>query len=256
MADPSRDRDRQTGARGRPRGASAGREMAYHRLLEALAQPGCPICSLRTAAVARYLEGLLYEHVNDVQLRETLVRSRGFCAPHAWELVGFNDSLGTAILYRDQVAQALDDVRYARGHGQAKGPAGGQGGRAARLIRERRAPQVLCPACRIADEATGRYLSALVQHLDGPEIRAGVKTSPFLCLPDAVRALEISGDPAKSSVLLEIVEAKLARLHGDLAELIRKRDYRFAHEPQGAEQTSWFRAVGHLVGWRPAPRRE
>jgi uncharacterized protein DUF6062 len=255
MADPRRDKDASRRSRPRPH----GRDMAYHRLLEALGEAGCPVCSLRHAAVHRYLEGILYESVNDVGLRQTLIRSRGFCREHAWELVGLGDSLATAIIYRDQVVQAIETVQHASGRSDGKRDFGSRtaaaGGPAA-FIRRRRTAEAPCPACHVADEATARYLSALVQHVADPEVRAAIERSSFLCLPDAVRALEISRSPDQIRTILEITAAKLSRLHEDLAELIRKRDYRFAHEPKGEEQTSWFRAVGQLVGWRPNRRSE
>lgn len=255
MADPGRDKGASRRSPPRPQ----GRDMTYHRLLEALREPGCPVCSLRHAAVHRYLDSILYESVNDVELRNTLLRSRGFCREHAWELVGLGDSLGMAIIYKDQVAQALENMRHAGGRSDGKRGFGGRataaGGPAA-LVRRRRTPEAPCPACRVADEATTRYLSALVQHIDGPEIRPAIERSSFLCLPDVMHALEISRSPDQTRAILEITQAKLAHLHEELAELIRTRDYRFAHEPKGEEQTSWFRAVGQLVGWRPRRRSQ
>jgi Family of unknown function (DUF6062) len=207
--------------------------------------------------VHRYLEGILYENVNDVALRTTLIRSRGFCGSHAWGLVGVGDSLGTAIIYKDQVAQAIEDLQHASSGGRrGAGRRGASAGGRAALLRRRRAPQVPCPACRVGDEATARYLPALLQHIGEPEMKAAIERSPFLCLPDVVRAVEISESPDRSRAVLEIAAGKFLRLHGELAELIRKRDYRFAHEPTGEEQTSWSRAVGQLVGWRPRGRRE
>jgi Family of unknown function (DUF6062) len=251
---------RDSGGSRRPHHGSQGRDMAYHRFLEALAEPGCPVCSLRHAAVHRYLEGILYESVNDVELRKTLIRSRGFCREHAWELVGLGDSLGTAIIYKDQVAQAIEDVQNAsvrsdggrRGSGSRTTAASGP----AAVVRRRRTPEARCPGCQIADEATARYLSALLQHIGNPEVKAAIERSPFLCLPDAMRALEMSQSLEQTRAILDTTVAKLVHLHRELAELIRKRDYRFVREPKGDEQTSWSRAVGQLMGWRPIRRRK
>jgi hypothetical protein len=236
--------------------------MVYHRVLDALGEDGCPLCRLRREAVHRYLDSLLYESVNDVGLRQTLLRSRGFCAEHAWALVRLGDSLGTAIIYQDQVAEAIRDVQQAaravsalrrRGLWRADGP---RDGTPAAVLRGRRTPAAPCPACQVADEATARYLSSLVAHLDDPEVRRAIERSAFLCLPHLTGALEAARTPDEARAMLEITEAKLTDLRAELAELIRKRDYRFAHEPHGEEQTSWLRAVGHLVGWRRGPRRE
>ena len=152
---------------------------------------------------------------------------------------------------------ALEDLQHVLAR---RGGTRGRGGRAAAAdgpagaVRRRRVPAAPCPACRVADEATARYLSALVQHIDTPDVRAAIERSSFLCLPDVVRALEAARRPEQAQAVLDIACAKLTQLHGELAELIRKRDYRFSHEPKGEEQTSWFRAVGQLVGWRAGRR--
>ena len=46
--------------------------MSYFNLRDALAQPGCPICTLVERVSSRYLDSLLYERVNDVGTREDL----------------------------------------------------------------------------------------------------------------------------------------------------------------------------------------
>lgn len=242
------------------RPAGRGRDMASFRVLEALGEGGCPLCALRAAAVDRYLDSLLYEQVNDPDLRRALDRSRGFCREHALLLVRLGDSLGIAILYKDQVARALDAVRQAR-RTVSSGPRGlrwlpnGTRSEGPEVVLSRLlAPEGPCPACQVAREAEERYLSALLEHLESPEVRAGIERSSFLCLPHLQAALHLAGDPDRAQAVLEIAEEKLVRLHEELAELIRKRDYRFAHEPKGEEQTAWFRAVWHLVGGWPLPR--
>ncbi|MBI4271931.1 MAG: hypothetical protein HY615_16460 [Candidatus Rokubacteria bacterium] len=55
----------------------------YFRVLDACAEPGCPVCRCLTAHSVRYLDGLLYEHVNDPGTRARLHASRGFCGWHA-----------------------------------------------------------------------------------------------------------------------------------------------------------------------------
>ncbi len=76
------------------------RDMLFHRLLDALGEKACPVCHICKDAVDRYLNGLLYEQVNDPGLRQSLIRSKGFCRQHAWALTRAGDSLGIAILYK------------------------------------------------------------------------------------------------------------------------------------------------------------
>jgi len=229
--------------------------MLYHRVISALGQPECPLCHLRNEAVHRYLDDALYEQVNDPGLRHTLDLSRGFCREHAWALIRLGDSLAAAILYQDQVALAQEAIREVQrvGGPQRHGTGGARGGARrvwlVELLRRRRVAQVPCPACQIAREAEDRYVSTLLRHLDDADMVAAMNRSSFLCLPDLLITLDGAATVAQACRLLEIADAKLTALRGELGELIRKRDYRFQDEPRGHEQTSWVRAVGQLVGW-------
>jgi hypothetical protein len=230
------------------------RDLLYHRVLDALADDRCPVCGIAHEATGRYLKGILHERVNDPELRATLIRSKGFCATHAWALTRVRDALGVALLYQDQIAAAIADVHGTlealapRGPDTCRRGARTPGGIAAGL-RQRRRPQAPCPACRIGDEARRRALTTLVASLDDPRFREALERSPFLCLPDLTVAMECGARHDRAGALLALAECKLRRLGDELADLIRKRDYRFLHEPRGAEQTAWLRAIGQLVGW-------
>ncbi len=63
------------------------RHIAFYELRDAFAQPGCPLCRLEARVAERYLDFLLWERVNDPDLRQNLRQARGFCRDHAWMLV-------------------------------------------------------------------------------------------------------------------------------------------------------------------------
>jgi hypothetical protein len=46
----------------------------------------------------------------------------------------------------------------------------------------------------------------------------------------------------------DVLALRLETLHAELGEFFRKADYRYRHEPRGAEQTAWLRAIAQLVG--------
>jgi hypothetical protein len=65
------------------------RTMSFYDLRDALSEPGCPICRLKARAAERYLDGLLWESVNDPGVRAQVRRllsiyeaSEGLCLPH------------------------------------------------------------------------------------------------------------------------------------------------------------------------------
>ena len=49
------------------------REVGYHDLLDDLGRPGCPVCHGANRAGRRYIDGLLWEFVNDSDVRARLV---------------------------------------------------------------------------------------------------------------------------------------------------------------------------------------
>jgi len=65
------------------------------------------MCEAEQRDSHQYLDTLLYENVNDGNLRAHLIKSGGFCGRHARMLLQFGDGLGTAILYMDQIKAVL-----------------------------------------------------------------------------------------------------------------------------------------------------
>ncbi len=53
---------------------------------QALKQNACPICWVSQKSVQRFLDGLLYENVNDPGIRRHMPAVLGFCNRHAWQV--------------------------------------------------------------------------------------------------------------------------------------------------------------------------
>ncbi len=66
---------------------------------------------------------------------------------------------------------------------------------------------------------------------------------PHFCL-----ALEMASEPAVANTLAEAELASLTRLAAELAEYVRKRDYRLREEPLGSEKDAPARAQDILAG--------
>lgn len=178
-------------------------------LLEALRRPVCAVCDRGAAAGHGYLRGVLADGVNDVRLRDAWRRHGAFCAAHwrAWRDLE-SPPLPTAILLHDLLGAHLDAP-----------PA-----------------RPSCPACAVAERARRHALHALAR-FRGADLDAAFAGDAcgFLCL-EHLRAL-----PA--GPVRERFAARLRDLRAELEEAIRKADYRFAHEPAGAEGDGWLRAI-------------
>lgn len=226
----------------------------YHELIKSCSQPGCPICQLVKKAVQGYLKSLFYENVNDPETRLELRQTLGFCYEHAWLLLDeeIGDALGTAIIYHDVVNFTIKHLTQAREDFLARQ------GRAAKLLPKWRThdaslanalhPKKRCPVCSQRDMTTKLIMGVFTNSLTDNAFCQTLRTSPGLCLPHLGMAFEQVKDSRGYDNLLQISQEQLTNLRHELAEFIRKNDYRFRDEKIGAEGTAWRRVIGMIVG--------
>lgn len=227
----------------------------YYDLRQAFGEPACALCRLLAQAADSYIDGILWELVNDPELREELNRTRGYCREHSWLLVRYGASLGAAIMMKDiidtlqRVAATAKFEPRSFSLRQIFNPAhpGGGAGLAADL-----APQASCPVCLKVQSIEVYYLAALGQHLTGPDnLASAYQASDGLCLPHFRQTLAHITDPATVAALVEVQTSVWQRLSAELNEFIRKKDHRFQHESYGAEADSWIRAIEAVSGAAP-----
>jgi hypothetical protein len=228
----------------------------YYELLEVFPQPGCSLCRLVQSAVERSLSHLFYESVTDLEVRHRLRRSLGFCKRHAWLLVDvrIGDTLGMAMIYHDLVGSLLKHLPQNPASSAQKHPV--------HLWRrlptslktrleqalEALSPHHPCPACEQEESSRRVAVSVLASMLNDPAFAEAFKSSAGLCLPHLRQVLEEIRDPRFLEILLTTSRAKLSALHLELAEIIRKNDYRYRDEAFGPEGDAWKRAVAVVVG--------
>ncbi len=247
--------------------AQPGKHTVYYELLDACAKGGCPACTLTLAAVTRYLESITYEHVNDPEFRDAVVASRGYCNSHSWRLRELRVALGVALIYRDVVRDAAEEIARRAGSGGGRpdvfGSTSGQG--QGRGVRDRLAafagvrpgdvhgvplgdPHRACPACKERDISERLYLGALLDNAGDERVAQGFRDAGGLCLVHLDRLVATARDAAALDKLLTLQRECLLRLDAELGEFIRKNDYRFQHEGMGAEANSWVRALETVAG--------
>lgn len=107
---------------------------------------------------------------------------------------------------------------------------------------------VCLPVCERLAVARDRALSLLFGLLEGRQHRATLESGYGLCLKHFSRTLAFHPAPAIRSALVEVEAAKLARLHWELEESLRKVAWNVRPEPKGTEQTAWRRAVLRFSG--------
>ena len=243
-----------------PRRGRPSKHTLYYALLDACKPGGCPICVMTQGAVARYLESVLYENVNDPPTRDAVIQARGYCNNHSWALREMQGALGVALMYRDvlrHVAEELEsmpssgrlDLFGAQGQGslfdRLTARAGGSEANGKGQVAAD--PHRACPACQTRDRYEQTYLETLLDHVEDEEMQRSFRASGGLCLIHLDRVATARNDAAPRR-LFALQRACMAALHDELSEFIRKHDYRFQGERIGAEGTSWLRAVEMVAG--------
>jgi hypothetical protein len=196
----------------------------YDAFLEACRQDGCPLCRVEHEADLRLLDRLFYELVIDLGVRVRLRASLGFCEEHARMAVDEiqGKALGLTIIYDDLLRAALEQLE------------------ARKTILT---PEKKCLACENRAEMTGYVLAELSKHILEAPMQAALKDSQGLCLAHLRQSIEHVRGGEKRTVLITIQRGIMEKLRAELAEYIRKNDYRFAGEPFGPERDAWKRAI-------------
>ncbi len=231
-------------------------------LKDALRAPGCPLCREHRRAVRHYLLHFIREGKSDAVVFADLVRSLGLCQRHAWMVVeiepaALGDGMSTATLYYDLLQHLLGEM-----DGTLPLPAprrrsrlrrrGGPVANSCARLREIVTPRGECLACRDCRSAEETFAWALTRSLSSEEpdgaFRDLFRRSAGLCLPHFRLALLRVEDQSARDLLVDVQLEKMGCLLAELAEYLRKHDYRYAHEPYGSEADAWIRAAALLTG--------
>lgn len=229
------------------------RTSAYSDLIAACREAGCPICRLSERASDRYINAILDDGVNDVDVQLRFVASRGLCNRHAVRLVDRADrAVSIAHLHRAVIDNVLSSIK-----GEAevidhalrrKWP----GTERQRFLAAMLNPHRECPACEQQAAIEHMALSELGKRLFELEFVEAFEESSGLCLPHFRQALMVMRDEASAYRLIELQRTHFQRVRDQLNEFIRKNDVRFSGEGLGVEGDSWLRAIAIVSGPKDA----
>ena len=232
MRNPSR---RSTKERGQRR----EKHSAFYRLVEACGQTECPLCHLARLRVERYFDGLLYEKVNDPELRRRFRAAGGFCSPHSFQFMGYHDGLAGSILYRDLLAAWLEQ--------QTAFP-----------VQPTSGVLPACPACVEKARTEQTYLGLLVEFLEEEQLKEALLASDGLCLPH-LAALDSRLREGKRTIpawLRDFQREMAERLVADLSAYLASCNYSLGSTRPSLtrqQQLTWQRAVRKLAGFPAVP---
>jgi Family of unknown function (DUF6062) len=239
-------------------------------LRTAFGREGCPVCTvvLEEMAMARWN----YKGFSDVAHRHELIRSRGFCPLHTWQLAERPNAFQLGLVYREILTDLLASweqqvqhlsKEYGTSHPISSSPGQSPGKKTwwQRLV-SAFWPSVLtidpasfyarCPFCRTRTRTEQRVTQTLVTLFAFEETQALFCQSTGLCRLHVEQALRFAQQQpeARRKALLACQRVCLQRTLEEVREQVRKHDYRFANEPRGDEMTAWRRAAELCAGNR------
>ncbi|MGD0462215.1 MAG: DUF6062 family protein [Tepidisphaeraceae bacterium] len=209
--------------------------IGFFKLIEAMKQPGCPICARIIEDIHHGMDSFLYESVNDSGLRDQIRSDSGLCHRHSWQLARFGDALGSAILFRDVLATVLASL-------------GSTPSLSFFRKRSTRLGAQVCLFCRQEERSHEGLLSDLVAHIDDAELKKAWGGPAVLCIPHLSDLCGLLRDDAARRRITEMHRSKYMALCDEMEQLKEKQSYNHRPEEIGPEKDSWIRAIEVLVG--------
>lgn len=202
--------------------------IGFYDVVEALGKPGCAICRRVHDSARSAIDSLLYESVTDPIIRDELRATKGFCNLHARLALANGDAFGLSIIYEDLVANQLDELT------RGKMPLSETSG---------------CRICQLAEETEQHTLTTCRDYFDDRQFCDALQKADAFCARHFALLLELLPKGESRERLWQWEQEKLAALRHQLAEFIRKVDYRFHHEEvTEKEANAWQRAMEWFVG--------
>jgi hypothetical protein len=179
---------------------------------------GCLFCAYEQHQARRYLLGIANDGINDPPLRIRLRNKGGFCGRHTEEFIEEARVLSSAILLEATLSYRLERARFGK-----------------------RPVVVDCEACEVEMKTRDNLAKSVRRHREDKafldflfqaELCMGHLELVCYQLPETARQPFVN----KHNQLLQ-----------NLAEVIRKHDYRFVSEGINEEETQSINAALHLL---------
>lgn len=222
------------------------------QLEEAMKKPGCPVCRLAEESAQKSADGFLYENLTSPEVRQPIIKARGFCPEHTRLLVAIEMSssgpvLGINYIY-EQLARLVAEELKAQAPETKKAFS-----RLRKRLQPERAPLPGCPLCELVQQSGANLLQALFEELEGKNSKArfAYAQSGGLCYAHLSKGLSENSAafPAASKYLLDQTNERLTAQSAAMREYIRKHDWHYREEKiSTSEMTAWKHTLTFFTG--------
>ena len=225
-------------------------------LRAAYGREGCPVCLVVLEYVNMAMDSWEFEGFTDVEHRHQLIRSRGFCPLHTWQLAQRHNAFPLALVYNEVLTDVLQELEANASNASPGTGAPKHGSFWNRGLRKRSRPDDVrpafedCPFCQSRANAQERLISTLVQLLNNQDERTLLSRSTGLCLTHFTHARQFAEERYPETIphLVACQRTCIQRVQEELREMARKHDYRFLNEARGDEMLSWRRGAELCAG--------
>jgi hypothetical protein len=185
--------------------------------------------------VEQYFDGLLYEKVNDPELRRRFRAAGGFCNPHSFQFMDYHDGLAGSILYRDLLVTWLEkrlDFPVQLVTGVLPG----------------------CPVCAEKTKTEESYVALLADFLEDGQLKQALLSSDGLCLPHLAELAKKlrAGKRSIPTWLMEFQRDVAQRIVADLSTYLDACNFSLGREQPHLtreQELTWKRAVHKTAGF-------
>lgn len=219
-------------------------------LRAAYGREGCPVCLVMLDYVEQAMDSWEFEGFTDVEHRHQLIRSRGFCPLHTWQLARRHNAFQLGLVYSEVLTDVLQELDADSAGAPRRESIWNRGWRKKSRQDDIRPAFEDCPFCQSRAAAQERLISTLVQLLNAQEEQSLLSRSTGLCLTHFAQIRQFAEEhyPDTTPHLLACQRTCIQRVLDEVRELTRKHDYRFSNEPRGDEMLSWRRAAELCAG--------
>jgi len=271
-----------------PAQAAASWSPAFDVTIRLLSLPGCSLCRVAACSREEYMAWLEEEIREHSAVRHRWDQMQYLCAEHAWQFARRcapsvlsvaceRLAAGTAERLREllwEIREPIPQTLLGRVHvlparWRAVSRPENPGGRRPPLLRRARRTLAtvwhgprnaldrallrtlyrnVCPVCHCVETAERRAALRLLAVLEDREGRRAFERSYALCLRHAPLVLGPRTDPGLRRYLAGVLLARVEVDRWEAEEYLRKSAWGQRHEPKGAEEAAWLRAITRIAG--------
>jgi len=212
---------------------------SFSELLDAFKKDGCPICRLNYLNVDSYFSSILYECVNDPEVRKKLRDSFGYCRDHSIQFIQFVESshnrVGESIIIADVTAEIIKELD-----------------RLSKLslkdLKKVKAANHRCPACIYQENHDYIYYFEVLNNLENDDFFSGFLKSDGLCQSHLMELIKIIKNPHIRNKIIENQKLKLSMLIKDMNEFVKKHSGQSSQKISSDEGNAFKKAIRKISG--------